>query len=284
MIEPVGRPLLVMATVRRAYEILWQNRALLMRLLLLPLILLTAAIALESRIFGDAMTPMEMRAAVAAAPHSMMLSWAATMSLGVATMLSFSVSWRRHLLLQEQPSAHYFANPFWRYLGFGVAIYLGALLYFLVTFALVGGVLTVVGLKGEPTLFIAIAALCIILISGAFIFWLVRHILLFTGVCVDNRDLAWKQASALMRGNVWRFIGIWSLMWLPISFGSDIIAIVLASLGLDLGTIAGALTIGFLQAVAILLQVVIGSSAGALIYDYLVRGGGPARSTYSIQA
>jgi hypothetical protein len=79
-------------------------------------------------------------------------------------------------------------------------------------------------------------------------------------------------------------MGIWSLMWLPVTFASDAIAITLASFGLDLGTIAGALTIGFIQAVAILLQITLGASSVALIYDYLVRGGGPAGSTYSIQA
>jgi hypothetical protein len=43
--------------------------------------------------------------------------------IGLKFLLSFSISWRRHLLLGEKFDPFFFKLPFWKYLGYLVLTY-----------------------------------------------------------------------------------------------------------------------------------------------------------------
>jgi hypothetical protein len=272
---PPARPLPVIATIRRAYELLWEHRRVELRLMLAPLVLLAVAMSLQTRIVGSAQTVQEIMAITEQTPPGLMFAWFATMGLGAALLISFSVSWRRFLLLRETPSAFYFHRPFWRYLGLTTVFYMGLLLALVMTALLIVFLLYLTGLHDHPLILRVVFTGTLIVALAVFVGWIVRHILLFTAITVDNRGLTWRDAAEAMQGNVIRYCLVWAGTIAPVLFISNIIAYALAFSGLDLLSLPGIIAFSLVQSLVSVLQIGLGSSLGALIYDFLLRGGGP---------
>jgi hypothetical protein len=272
---PPARPLPVLATIRRAYELLWDNRRIELRLMLAPFVLLAVAMALQTRIVGGAETVQDMVGAIDQAPPGLMFAWFATMALGAALLISFSVAWRRFLLLKEPPSTFYFQRPFWRYLGFTTAFYLGLTLALFTTALLIAFLIYLSGLQDHPLILRAVFTIALVAALAAFVGWIVRYILLFTAITVDNRGLTWHGAAEAMQGNVIRYCLVWAGTITPVLLASNLIAYALAFAGLDLLSIPGAIAFSLVQSFVSVLQIGLGASLGALIYDFLLRGGGP---------
>ena len=101
----------------RAYALLWQYRWLHAKAIWPPVVFLVTAEFLYHRITGHATGLAGRWHAVLAVPWYMPVGAAAAWLAGLKFLLSFSVSWRRHLLLLEKFDPFFFKAPFWRYLG-----------------------------------------------------------------------------------------------------------------------------------------------------------------------
>ena len=275
-----ARPLPVIATVKQAWHLLLEHRRLQIKLMIAPFILLTVAGALQYRISNyfvteDNLTPEKMVELAQQIPLGLKLGWMVTALVGTALLMAFSVAWRRFLLLKETPPVFYFQRPFWRYLALGTS-FLAGLFGLLILASLISSVVSVgLGITNVQTS-IYMALFCLLLALLVFVVWIVRHILLFTAVTVDNRGLTWSAAAEAMQGNGLLYSLVWLILIVPISLANMVLAYLLVSCGVDLGTTVGAMVFAGLQAVVSLIQFSLGSSLGALVYDFLLRGGGPA--------
>jgi hypothetical protein len=133
------------------------------------------------------------------------------------------------------------------------------------------------GIKDDATLSQVVLVFLLLALAG-FVAWIVRHILLFTAVAVDNRGLGWAAAAEAMQGNVLRYCLVWAALIAPIMLSSYVLAYLLVFCGLDIGTTIGVIIFFAVQSLVSVLQIALGASLGALIYDFLLRGGGPKQS------
>ena len=123
MNQTAWRPLPILKTLRRAAALLWMHRALLLRLVMLPFLLLAAAASLAyGKLAG--LQPNEVGRVLANVSHADWLVWVMACVAGAALLLMFSVSWRRFLLLNELPPTITVQKAYRYYLLLFVTAYL----------------------------------------------------------------------------------------------------------------------------------------------------------------
>ncbi len=222
------RPLPVFRTVGRAYSLLWEHRRLHLKAIWPPVVFLVAAEFLYHRIMGNAAGAADRFHAVLAAPWYMPLAAVVAWLAGLKFLLSFSISWRRHLLLGERFDPFFFRAPFWRYLGFLLLTYAWIVPLLLLSLVL-GGVLAMHHASpiGE------LAALLAMLAAVVFAIWgVVRQVPFFTALTFDRPIPGWRDCVRAMRGTVLRYVAAFVIAMLPV---------VLLNLVLDTGLkLAGA--------------------------------------------
>ena len=150
-----------------------------------------------------------------------MLAWLT----GLKFLLSFSISWRRHLLLGERFDPFFFKAPFWRYLGFLLLTYAWVVPVMLLSLLPAA----VIGAAHAPTA-AAIAAAVLGVPAAAFAAWgVMRQVPFFTGLTLDPPRPGWRAGVTAMRGATGRYAACFVLAMLPV-VGLDL----LLDLGLDL--------------------------------------------------
>ena len=100
-----------------------------------------------------------------------------------------------------------------------------------------------------------------------------RYSPVFTAIVIDHH-LKPRQAAAYMRGNVMRYATIWILGVMGVNcLGRLVIKTGLALL--DPTSLAAKILVGAATSATIVGATAITASAAALVYDFLVHGGGP---------
>lgn len=123
MLTGSHRSLPILATAVKAYELLWRCRGLHAKAIWPPVVFLVLAEFLYHRMVGEAHGPSARWHAVLASPWYMPTGATVAWLIGLKFLLSFSISWRRHLLLGEKFDPFFFKLPFWKYLGYLVLTY-----------------------------------------------------------------------------------------------------------------------------------------------------------------
>ena len=202
----------VLATVRQAYALLWQQRLLHAKAIWPPVVFLVAAEFIYHRVMGNAEGLTDRWHAVLSAPWWMPPVAAIAWLAGLKFLLSFSISWRRHLLLAEKFDPFFFKAPFWRYLGFLLLTYVWVVP--LVLLSLVpAGLLAAAHARIEAI----IAAIGLGLPAVAFVIWaIVRQVPFFTALTLDPPRPGWRESTGAMRGTVMRYIATFVLAMLPV--------------------------------------------------------------------
>ena len=204
-------PLPVLRTVARAYALLWSYRVLLAKAIWPPVIFLVIAEFLYHRIVGNA-GGLDRIAAVLGAPWYMLAAVAVAWLAGLKFLLSFSISWRRHLLFGDRFDSLFFKRPFWRYLGFLVLTYVWIVPLLLLS--LLPALALALRLAPRPEV---AAALVLPVIAIAFTLWaVVRQVPFFTALTYDRPPASWTRSVHAMRGTVWRYLAIFVLAMLPV--------------------------------------------------------------------
>ncbi len=202
----------VLATVRQAYALIWQQRLLHAKAIWPPIVFLVAAEFIYHRVVGNAEGVMARWHAILDAPWYLPPAAAILWLAGLKFLLSFSISWRRHLLLGEKFDPFFFKAPFWRYLGFLLLTYAWALPLVLLSL-IPGGLLAAAYARGAAS----IAAVALGLLAVAFVVWaIVRQVPFFTALTLEPPRPAWRDCTGAMRGTVIRYIATFVLAMLPI--------------------------------------------------------------------
>jgi hypothetical protein len=208
----LSQSLPVFSTVKQAYALLWQHRLLHAKAIWPPVVFLVAAEFIYHRVMGNAEGLMGRWQAILSAPWYMPPAAVVAWLAGLKFLLSFSISWRRHLLLEEKFDPFFFKAPFWRYLGFLLLTY--AWVVPLVLLSLVpAGLIAATGARIEA----AIAAIALGLPAIAFVVWgIVRQVPFFTGLTLDPPRPGWRESAGAMRGTVTRYVATFVLAMLPV--------------------------------------------------------------------
>lgn len=215
----------VLRTAGRAYGLLWEHRLLHLKAIWPPVVFLVTAEFLYHRIMGNADRAVDRLHAVLDAPWYMTLGAVAAWLAGLKFLLSFSISWRRHLLLGERFDPFFFKAPFWRYLGLLLLTYVW--LVAVVLLSLVPA--AVLAMRHAPGPLVLAAAVAAPLAALVFAVWgVVRQVPFFTvltlGGSTPGRGSTpgfgaapgWRDCTRAMRGTVWRYVAIFVLAMLPI--------------------------------------------------------------------
>ena len=112
------------ATVKTAYRLLWTHRALHAKAIWPPIVFLVAAEFIFHKVVGDAQGFSQLINALGDAHWYWLAAIAVLWLAGLKFLLSFSISWRRHILLGEKFAPFFFRRPFWKYLALLAANYL----------------------------------------------------------------------------------------------------------------------------------------------------------------
>ena len=185
-----------------------------------PVVFLITAEFLYDRVVGNAHGIVGRWSALLSVSWILPVGAAIAWLIGLKFLLSFSISWRRHLLLGDRFDPFFFKAPFWRYLAFLILTYGWLLLLFALAAAAgfaadrAGHASTVVTLTPMP-LAVAVAV------------WAIgRQVPFFTSLTLDPPHPAWRPCVQAMRGLTLRYLAAWLLAMLPIA---------LLDLALDLG-------------------------------------------------
>ena len=250
----------VFATVARAYGLLWQNRLLHAKAIWPPIIFLMTAEFLYHRVVGNADGLADKFRAILSEPWYMSAGAAVAWLAGLKFLLSFSISWRRHLLLGERFDPFFFKAPFWRYVGFLLLTYawaLPAVLLSLVpgsliaaTHAYAGGAIAAVGV-GVPAL--------------AFVIWgIARQVPFFTVLALDPPQPGWRESTAAMRGTVLRYLTTFVIAMLPVVILTLLLDAVLKLADADRHSIPVALGESAFRQAMLFVHFSLGASIGAI--------------------
>ncbi len=136
--------------------------------------------------------------------------------------LSFSVSWRRYLLLGEPPSLLYFRDPFWSYT---VAVFLTGLVFVALIVALATRLDLPLGTPQDRSTFHVLPSVDLSEAGGNTVvvvlcclppLWVVlRHAPYYTARALGDAGLTWTHASYLMRAYVFDYALAWMLAGAP---------------------------------------------------------------------
>ncbi len=205
-------PLPVLASAGRAYALLWHHRRLHAKAIWPPVLFLVTAEFLYHRTVGNAHGLAAVWQAAGRAPWYIpagaLLAWLA----GLKFLLSFSISWRRHLLLGERFDPFFFKRPFWRYLGFLLLTYA-----WIVPAALLS-LLPVAVAEVEharPVAMVAASALGAA-VAAPGVWALVRQVPFFTLLTLDPPQPGWRESTTAMKGTAARYLAAFVLAMLPV--------------------------------------------------------------------
>jgi len=252
----------MLATVARTYRLLWRHRLLHAKAIWPPVIFLVTAEFLYHRVIGTAHGMMDRLHAALAAPWYVLAGAALAWLLGLKFLLSFSISWRRHLLLREKFDPFFFKRPFWKYLAF-----------LLLTYA---WVIPVLAISLVPALLLAIdrtstgtnrVVLVLPAIAGVIVLWaIIRQVPYFTVVALGTRRPSWRSSVIAMRGTVLRYATIWLMVMLPIAVLNLLLDFGLQLAHADPHRIFVALGESAFRQAMLFLHFSLGASLGALTY------------------
>ena len=206
------RPLPVFRTAARAYALLWDHRLLHLKAIWPPVVFLVAAEFLYHRIMGNAADAAARLHAVLAAPWYMTLGVVVAWLAGLKFLLSFSISWRRHLMLGERFDPFFFKAPFWRYLGFLLLTYAWIVALFVLCLVPVVAIARAAGTRAAE-----VAAALLLVACLVFVVWgVARQVAFFTALALDRPGPGWRVCVRAMRGTVPRYLAAFVLAMLPI--------------------------------------------------------------------
>ena len=114
----------VWATVKRAYGLLWDHRRLHAKAIWPPIVFLVAAEFVFHKTVGDARGLDGLENALFSASWYRLAAIGVLWLAGLKFLLSFSISWRRHVMLGEEFDPFFFKKPFWKYLAHLMLLYL----------------------------------------------------------------------------------------------------------------------------------------------------------------
>jgi hypothetical protein len=269
------------ATTKQAYVLLWRHVGLHAKAIWPPIVFLAAAEFVYHKMIGDTHSLSGKLSAALASPWYLVaaaLAWLA----GLKFLLSFSISWRRHLLLGEGFDPFYFKKPFWMYLGFLILTYVWALA--IVSISLIPGSASLIGgseacdqstglwqrlgcTSGTAWWGMLVPGLAIVLILWA----IIRQVPYFTALTLGARQPGWKQSVSVMRGNVLRYAVAWLLAMLPVMALSFLLDFVVQVSGVDVTKTTVALGESAFRQAMLFLHFSLGASIGALTYAALLR-------------
>ena len=268
----------VLKTVGEAYRLIARERWLHLKAIWAPIVFLVAAEVCYHKIFNGGDTPAKIWDTLNSAPWYWLAGLAITWLAGLKFLLSFSISWRRHLLLGERFDPFYFEKPFWRYLGFLLLTYLwlaigtalAALPFFPITCTQVFAVW--LGLHCPVSAYLFGPALLVTVMA----WFLIRQVPFFTSLALGN-GIDWKTSFHRMYFNELRYAAIWLLAMAPIFAVTFAIGQIVHRLGFDVSTVPVALFESVVRQAALFIHVSLGASIGAIVYRTFVTN--PAEET-----
>lgn len=203
----------MLATVARTYRLLWRHRMLHAKAIWPPVVFLVTAEFLYHRVIGSAHGMSDRLHAALAAPWYVLAGAVLAWLIGLKFLLSFSISWRRHLLLRERFDPFFFKRPFWKYLAFLVFTYVWAI--------------PVLAIASLPAIVLPArhafignnrVALILPVIAALFAVWaIIRQVPYFTILALGMRRPGWRSSAVAMRGVALRYATIWLMVMLPIA-------------------------------------------------------------------
>ena len=255
-----GKTLPVLATAAQAYGLLWQHRFLHAKAIWPPVVFLVTAEFLYHRVVGNAEGLSGKWQAILEAPWYMPAAMIVAWLAGLKFLLSFSISWRRHLLLGEQFDPFFFKAPFWRYLGFLLLTY--AWIVPLVLLSLIPAGL--IAAAHEPT-GAAVAAVAVGMPTVAFVVWaIVRQVPFFTVRTLDPPRPGWRESTVAMLGTVKRYVATFVLAMLPVVALNLLLDLGLKLAGADRHSVHVALSESAFRQAMLFMHFSLGASIGAL--------------------
>lgn len=265
---PTRRTLPILATVRRAYGLLWRHRALHARAIWPPVLFLTTAEFLYHRMVGNAEGLAGLWHAVLGSAWYMPLAAAVAWLAGLKFLLSFSISWRRHLLLGERFDPFFFHAPFWRYLGFLLLTYAWAVPVVLLSL-LPAALLAAAHARTGA----AVAAAALGLPAVAFAVWgIARQVPVFTALTLDAPRPSWGEGTRAMRGTTGRYVATFVLAMLPVVALDLLLDYGLTFAGADRRTVHVALGEAAFRQAMLFVHVSLGASIGAMTTAIVLPG------------
>ncbi len=255
-----GETLPIPETAKQAYALLWRHRLLHAKAIRPPILFLVTAEFLYHRVVGNAEGVAGRWHAMLGAPWYMPVAAVAAWLAGLKFLLSFSISWRRHLLLGERFDPFFFKKPFWRYLAFLLLTYAWVLPLVLISLVPAGllaaaraklGAALVGGALGVPAVLFAI--------------WgVVRQVPFFTALVFDPPAAGWRESTAAMRGFVLRYVAIFVLAMLPVVALNLLLDLGLQLAGADRHSVHVALGESAFRQAMLFTHFSLGASIGAL--------------------
>ena len=252
----------VLATVRQAYALLWRHRVLHAKAIWPPVVFLVTAEFLYHRVVGNAEGLMGRIHSIVAAPWYMTVGAALAWLAGLKFLLSFSISWRRHLLLEERFDPFFFKAPFWRYLGFLLLTYA-----WIVPLVLVSSLPAVLLAAATHSRLWPIAA-AVVFIAAAFcfaVFGVVRQVPFFTMLTLDPPHPGWRESVSASRGLVLRYVATFVLTMLPLFILNLLLDLGLKLAGADRHAVHVALGEAAFRQAMLFLHFSLGASIGAVV-------------------
>lgn len=256
----------VFPTTTRAYALLWRHRMLHAKAIWPPVVFLVAAEFLWHKMVGDAPNLPATVRAVLGSPWYMVLGAAAAWLAGLKFLLSFSVSWRRHLLLGERFDPFFFKAPFWKYLAFLALTYVWATPLFVLSLLPVAGA----WLTGHASHAVALTAAIPAIVTAVVIALLiVRQVPFFNALVLDPPHPGWRRCVAAMRGNTGRYAVAWIAAMLPIGLANVLLDVGLSRFGADRHATTTALGEAAFRQTMLFLHFSLGASIGATTWTAL---------------
>lgn len=260
-----SNPLPVLPTVFQSWRLLWRHRLLHAKAIWPPVVFLVAAEFLYHRIFGNADSVDARWQALLAHPWWMPALAAICWLAGLKFLLSFSISWRRHLLLREPFDPFFFKAPFWKYLGLLLLTYawllaLSSTAVFIS--ALIGPAMTH-GSKIGMAIWFGMS----MLLAGWVILWgIARQVPFFTALCLDPPHPAWRDSVTAMRGQVLRYLAIFILAMLPVILANAALDEILKLVDANRHAAPVALGESAFRQAMLFVHFSLGASIGALVF------------------
>ena len=124
----------VLATAKRAFGLLWDHRRLHAKAIWPPIVFLVTAEFLFHKVVGDAQGIIQIWQPLAHVAWYWLTAIVVLWLAGLKFLLSFSISWRRHILLGDKFDPFFFKRPFWRYLAALIVLYVTGCIWILVPF------------------------------------------------------------------------------------------------------------------------------------------------------
>ncbi|MBV9734563.1 MAG: hypothetical protein JO209_01540 [Acidisphaera sp.] len=265
------RHLPLFATVEHAYARLWRYRWLHIKAIWPPVVFLVAAEFLFHKVVGNSEGLSGKWHAVLAAPWYAVGGAALAWLAGLKFLLSFSISWRRTLLLGDRFDPFYFKLPSWKYLGFLIVAYAWSLPV-LAASLLLAKALSPARSPAAMTW----AAIAPPVLAVALILWvIIRQVPYFTLLTLDPPHPGWRQSVGVMRGNALRYAVTWLAAMLPIIAANLLLDVAVQKSGVDVHLTSVALGESAFRQAMLFLHFSLGALMGALTTATLILGERP---------